>query len=118
MVIVGMPVPLKNTACAFGVCPRGGQADRPVVDVGDVVEAAVADYLETVCLMMRLAPKRDLGAIGRAERDSLCAKGLKGGGNTAKGGSKGYRVLSMQALQELGLGTAAQVCSWWPYGPG
>src|SRR5262249_45565487 len=47
---------------------------------------------------------RNFGAIGRAERDPLCAEGLKGGSNTTKGGSKGYRVLGLQAPQQRGLG--------------
>src|SRR5262245_22908345 len=92
--------------CVHEAAKLIGPLRRLVVDVGDVVEAAVANDLETVCLKMRLAPERDLGAIGRAERDTFCAEGLKGGSNTAKGGSKGYRIAGMQALQELGLGAA------------
>jgi hypothetical protein len=40
--------------CVHEAAKLTGPLQRLVVDVGDVVEAAVADYLETVCLISAL----------------------------------------------------------------
>ena len=110
--MVGMPVPLRKTACASGVvhlAPQPvGALGRLLVDVRDVLQTAVAHHVEAMLLQVSLALERDLLAVGCAERDALDAKLPERGGHAAEGRREGERVLGLQALQERGLGAAAE----------
>src|SRR5436190_23326615 len=67
-----------------GAAKLVGALGRLGVDVCDILEAFVADDLESTVLRVRLAFERDLFAVRRAERETLYPKRIERRGHAAR----------------------------------
>ena len=109
--MVGMPSPLRKTACASRVSDGTAELTSPlrclIVDIRDVFEPAVADHFQAMLLQERLAFERGVLAVGRAERDTRRAEHLEGVKYAAESRRDRCPTLISQTLYQLGLRVSA-----------